>query len=107
MSAVTRETRRGIPLADLKVDYQLLDSIESSLSSLLSEFQNIQASTGAYDGAMGSPDVASAMDGFAGNWNDHRKSLVSSMQSLGKMVSETRRQFQNADNKLKDTLTHK
>ncbi len=94
-------------MADLKVDYQLLDSIERSLSSLLSEFQNIQTQTGAYDGAMGSGDVASAMDGFAGNWNDHRKNLISSIQSLGKMVSETKRQFQNTDNKLKSTLTQK
>jgi hypothetical protein len=107
MSAVTRETRRGIPLADLKVDYQLLDSIESSLSSLLSEFQNIKAQTGGYDGDMGSGAVASAMDGFAGNWDDHRKNLISSIQSLGKMVSETKQQFRNADDKLSKTLTQK
>jgi len=94
-------------MADLKVDYQLLDSIERSLSSLYSEFSNIQAQTGAYDGAMGSGDVASAMDGFAGNWNDHRKDLLSSIQSLGKMVSETRQQFQNTDNKLTSSLTQK
>ena len=94
-------------MADLKVDYQLLDSIERSLSSLHSEFQNIQVNTSAYDGAMGSGDVASAMDGFAGNWSDHRKSLISSMQSLGTMVSETIQQFKNADNKLASTLPHK
>ncbi|MGH3252315.1 MAG: hypothetical protein ACRDOI_39730 [Trebonia sp.] len=94
-------------MADLKVDYQLLDSIESSLTSLNSEFQNIKAQTGAYDGAMGSGDVASAMDGFAGNWDDHRKNLLSSIQSLGKMVSETKQQFRNTDDKLKSSLTQK
>lgn len=94
-------------MADLKVDYQLLDSIESSLSSLQSEFQNIQAQTGSYDGAMGSGAVASAMDGFAGNWNDHRKNLISSIQNLGKMVSETKQQFQKTDKKLSSTLTKK
>jgi hypothetical protein len=94
-------------MADLKVDYQLLDSIERSLTSLYSEFSNIKAQTSAYDGAMGSGDVASAMDGFAGNWNDHRKDLLNSIQSLGKMVGETRQQFQNTDNKLKGSLTQK
>lgn len=94
-------------MADLKVDYQLLDSIESSLSNLQSEFQNIQAQTGSYDGAMGSGAVASAMDGFAGNWNDHRKNLISSIQNLGKMVSETKQQFQKTDKKLSSTLTKK
>lgn len=94
-------------MSDLKVDYQLLDSIERSLTSLHSEFQNIKTQTGAYDGAMGSGDVASAMDGFAGNWDDHRKNLLSSIQTLGTMVSETKRQFQKADNKLKNSLTQK
>jgi hypothetical protein len=94
-------------MSDLKVDYQLLDSIERSLTSLSSEFSNIKAQTSGYDGAMGSGDVASAMDGFAGNWNDHRKDLLSSIQTLGKMVSETRQQFQRADNKLKSSLTEK
>ena len=92
-------------MADLKVDYQLLDSIERSLTSLHSEFQNIKSQTGAYDGAMGSGDVASAMDGFSGNWDDHRKDLLNSIQSLGKMVSETKQQFQTTDNKLKNSLT--
>lgn len=36
---------------------------------------------------MGSGDVAPAMDGFAGIWNDHRKNLISSMRSLGKMAA--------------------
>jgi hypothetical protein len=107
MSAVSRETRRGNPVADLKVDYQLLNSIESSLTSLLSEFQNIKAQTSAYDGAMGSGAVASAMDGFAGNWDHHRQGLITSIQSLGKMVSETIQQFKNADNKLSSSLTKK
>jgi hypothetical protein len=94
-------------MADLKVDYQLLDSIERSLTSLYSEFRNIRAQAGVYDGAMGSGDVASAMDGFAGNWDDHRKNLLSSIQVLGTMVSETRQQFQNTDNKLTSSLTQK
>jgi hypothetical protein len=101
------ETGRSNRMADLKVDFSLLDSIERSLSSLHSEFQNIQVNTNAYDGAMGSGDVASAMDGFAGNWSDHRKNLISSMQSLGTMVSETIQQFKNADNKLASTLPQK
>jgi hypothetical protein len=94
-------------MADLKVDYQLLESIESSLSSLLSEFENIKTQTGGDDGAMGSSAVASAMDGFAGNWDHHRQSLISSMQSLGKMVSETIQQFQKTDKTLASSLTKK
>lgn len=94
-------------MADLKVDYQLLDSTERSLSSLVSEFQNIKAQEGSYDGAMGSGDIAGAMDNFAGNWDYHRRKLVGSMQALGKMVSETKREFSKTDCQLASSLTKK
>ena len=87
-------------MPDLKVDYQLLESTERTLSSLVSEFQNMQAQEAAYDGAMGSGPIAAAMNGFATNWNDNKKSLVSSMQTLGKMVSETAARFKATDTKL-------
>jgi len=91
--------------SQLKVDYALLDSTERSLSSLLSEFENIQTQESAYDGAMGSGDVVSAMHEFSGNWDDHRKNLISSMQALGKMVHETKAQFQKTDDDLCKALT--
>jgi hypothetical protein len=87
-------------MPDLKVDYQLLESTERTLSSLVSEFQNMQAQETAYDGAMGSGPIAAAMNGFATNWNDNKKGLINSMQTLGKMVSETVLQFKNTDTKL-------
>jgi hypothetical protein len=87
-------------MPDLKVDYQLLESTERTLSSLVSEFQNMQAQETAYDGAMGSGPIAAAMNGFATNWNDNKKGLINSMQTLGKMVSETVLQFKNTDSKL-------
>jgi hypothetical protein len=87
-------------MPDLNVDYQLLESTERTLSSLVSEFQNMQAQETAYDGAMGSGPIAAAMNGFATNWNDNKKGLINSMQTLGKMVSETVLQFKNTDSKL-------
>jgi uncharacterized protein YukE len=94
-------------MADLKVDYTLLDQSEKSLSSLVSEFQNIKAQESGYDGAMGSGDIASAMDSFAGNWDYHRGKLVDSMESLGKMISQSKQAFQKTDNQLKTDLTKK
>jgi hypothetical protein len=96
-----------LPVADLKVDYQLLDTTERSLSNLVSEFTNIQAQEQAYDGAMGSGDIAGALGNFASNWDYHRKKLIGSMQALGGMVAETKKQFQQTDQKLKASLTQK
>ncbi|HLH59622.1 MAG TPA: hypothetical protein VKV33_10780 [Streptosporangiaceae bacterium] len=94
-------------MADLRVDYELLDSTERTLTSLTSEFQNIKAQEGSYDGAMGSGDIAGAMDSFAGNWDYHRKKLVGSMQALGQMVSQTKQAFQKTDTGLAHDLTKK
>lgn len=91
-------------MADLKVDYQLLDSTERTLSSLVSEFQHIKARDGSYNGALGSGDIAAAMDGFAGNWDYHRQKLVGSMQALGKMISESKDQFQQTDHRMAASL---
>jgi hypothetical protein len=103
--ATARGRRAG--MADLKIDYQLLEQANSSLSSLVGEFDNIQAVQDGYDGALGSGDIAGAINGFAGNWDYHRKQLVGSMQALQKMVQETRQQFRKTDNDLKQGLTTK
>lgn len=94
-------------VADLKVDYQLLDSTERTLSSLTSEFQHIKARESGYDGAMGSGDIASAMDSFAGNWDYHRDKLVGSMQALGKMITESKKKFTETDSQLASSLVSK
>ena len=94
-------------MADLKVDYQLLDSIERDLGNLVSQFEHIEAQTGSYDGAMGSSDIVGAMGGFSGNWDHHREQMVGSMQALGQMVSSTKNHFRDADDKLKSSLTKK
>jgi predicted methyltransferase MtxX (methanogen marker protein 4) len=97
----------GEQMADLKVDYQLLDSIERDLSNLVSQFEHIETQTESYDEAMGSSDIVSAMGSFSGNWVYHRKQMVGSMQTLGQLVSSTKTYFQDTDNRLKSSLTKK
>lgn len=94
-------------MSDLKVDYQLLESIHSTMGGILTELENIQPQQGQYDGAMGSGSIAGAMDGFAGNWTYHRKQIIGNLQSLNTMVTETIQKFQQADSKLKSDLTGK
>lgn len=94
-------------MSDLKVDYELLSSTEKTLASLVGDFQNLESSTGDYDSALGSPDVQSAMGNFAGNWDYHRKQIVTSMQTLGKMVAAAKTHFQNRDASLAASVTAK
>jgi hypothetical protein len=94
-------------MADLKVEFGLLDSAEKTLTSLTSEFQNIKAQESGYEGAMGSGDIAGALGSFSGNWDYHRDKLVGSMQALGKMITESKKQFQETDGKLAKNLKSK
>ncbi len=94
-------------MADLKVAFDLLDSAEQTMTSLTSEFRNIKAQTGDYDSAMGSGDIAGALGSFSGNWDYHRDKLVGSMQALGQMIIESKKQFHQTDDQLATDLKSK
>lgn len=94
-------------MPDLRVDYSLLEASHKSLTSLADEFGNLQATTGGYDGAMGSGAIAGAMDGFAGNWSYHRNQLVANMKKLDDMITESVKQFMETDKKAAQELTGK
>lgn len=94
-------------MADLKVDYQLLASIHSTLNSLTREFESIEDQASAYDSAYGAAPIASAMGNFSGNWSSHRKQLLTTMQSLDHMVTATAQAFERTDHKLASDLTRK
>lgn len=94
-------------MADLKVDYQLLASINGVLSHLISEFEGIEDRTSAYGPAFGSADITAAMGAFAGNWSDHRTTLLGDMQNLDHMVTATTQRFHQADSQLASDLTRK
>ncbi len=94
-------------MADLKVAFDLLESAEQTMTSLTSEFKNIKTSTGDYNGALGSGDIADAMGSFSGNWDYHRDKLTGSMQALGQMITESKKQFHETDDKLAKNLKSK
>jgi hypothetical protein len=92
-------------MADLRVDYQLLALIHSTLNGLTWEFENLEDQASAYDSAYGSGDITAAMGSFAGNWSYHRKTLLGTMQNLDHMVTVTAQQFRQTDSQLATDLT--
>jgi hypothetical protein len=85
---------------NLSVDYSLLEASHKTLTSLASEFGNLQTSTSGYDAAMGSDIIVGAMDSFAGNWSYHRDQLAANMQKLDDMITESVKQFMDTDQRL-------
>jgi hypothetical protein len=96
--------RTGIVVADLRVDYQLLASVTSTLSSLAGEFAHVVDQVGGYDAAYGSGAVTAAMGNFSGNWSSHRKTLLSEMGNLGQLTEAAEQRFRQADGKLASDL---
>jgi hypothetical protein len=94
-------------MADLVVDYPLLDQTETSLSGLAREFGDIKSQERSYDGDWGSPRIENAMTDFAGNWDEHRTNLLGKINTLGQHVRESKKGFQGTDTKLKSQLTKK
>ena len=91
-------------MTDLRVDYQLLAGITRTLSSLAGEFAHADDQVGSYDPAYGSGAVTAAMGGFSGNWSDHRKTLLSAMENLGRLTGAAEQRFRQADGELASGL---
>jgi len=94
-------------VADLKVDYQLLESISGTMGSILPEIESMSDNVSDCDWAYGSGDIAGAMGGFANNWSKHKSQMVANMKTLQSMVQQTVQAFQKTDNQLKTELTSK
>jgi hypothetical protein len=90
-------------MPDFSVDYALLDQVESTLSSLKSEFSNIDALP--RSARWGDGGIESAMGSFASNWSDHRQQLISSLDAMIKNAHECRTQTGQYDTCLAQDLT--
>lgn len=85
-------------MADLVVNLSLLERTAGSLSLLIEEFDN---SSKIVDSAgIGEPILMHALDDFAGDWTAHRKTLVSKMQAVYKMATESHKAYITTDDQL-------
>jgi uncharacterized protein YukE len=89
-------------MADLKVSYDWLSQTTSNLKAIQNELQNTGDHQRDVKGALGSGDIAHAMDDFANNWDNHRRKILDKVQSLGEMSEKTMEAFTDVDNKLKN-----
>ena len=86
-------------MADLKVDYQLLEQIRSQLGTVISNLNGIETQAGEAGAEVGSAQVANALGGFAGNWSYHRKQLLGDAQQLQTRVGAALDSFRQVDSR--------
>lgn len=85
-------------MADLVVDLSLLEQTAGSLSSLIEEFSNASKIIDSAD--IREPVLVAALDDFASDWKVHRQGMVSSMNAVYKMATDSHKAYVNADDKL-------
>jgi hypothetical protein len=102
-----RRQEDGTGMADLRVDYELLASIHRTLGTLTRELGTVEDRVSAYSTAFGSGAITAAMGSFSGNWSQHHKRLIGTMEHLGHMIAATEREFHRTDSQLASDLAEK
>jgi hypothetical protein len=87
-------------MTDLEVDLGLLERTAGSLSMLIEEFDNYSKVVTSAQSAVREAALVAALDSFAGNWAAHRQDLLSSMQAVCKMATESRKAYVETDDSL-------
>ncbi|MFI9727009.1 hypothetical protein ACIRG8_12180 [Streptomyces sp. NPDC102359] len=87
-------------MSDLVVDFTLLSTSAKQLKSLRTEFRELDDWKDDVGSAVGAPEMKAAMTDFVDNWDDNRKRLLESLQTVGRMVEGTRDAFRGLERNL-------
>ncbi|NEA68964.1 hypothetical protein [Streptomyces sp. SID12488] len=87
-------------MSDLIVDFGLLNTSAKQLNAIQREFKNLGEWKDEVKSAVGASEIKEAMTEFIDNWDDNRKRLLESLESVGKMVEGTRDTFKSLDDEL-------
>lgn len=71
---------------------------------LIEEFSNASKIVDAYQGEVANPTLVGALQSFANDWTVHRQNLLSSMESVYKMATESHKAYIDTDDKLAQDL---
>lgn len=88
----------------LRADLGALDQVAGDLGVLRRQFDSAADIAGAYDSAVGNPDVVDALHHFATNWKYHREKLSSSMEAIASMARQGHDTYRQVDAQLADSL---
>ncbi|MBT3167374.1 hypothetical protein HTV80_30400 [Streptomyces sp. Vc74B-19] len=94
-------------MSDLVVDFTLLSTSAKQLKVIRTEFKDLDDWKDDVGSVVGAPEMKAAMTDFVDNWDDNRKRLLESLQTVGKMVEGTRDAFRGLEKSLAKAGTKK
>lgn len=83
--------------SDLIVNVDLLVESESALSKIQKDLRDIGNRKEDMRPHWGSSEISEAMGKFVDNWDDYRGKMIESVNSVGKLVTNTINGFTGAD----------
>ncbi|MFH8894892.1 hypothetical protein ACH4HG_00580 [Streptomyces coeruleorubidus] len=90
--------------SDLIVNVKLLVESESRLRSIKKELENLDNRKEDMHPYWGSGKIADVMDDFVDNWDDYRKKMIETVETVGKLVKGTVDGFTGLDAELAKEL---
>ncbi|MGJ4844647.1 MULTISPECIES: hypothetical protein [unclassified Leifsonia] len=91
-------------MTDLKLDLELLGQLKSDLEAIVSEFKGADDFSDAVADATGHDGLSGHVRDFAHKWNDKRKKMTESVESLSKSVAGVTDGFTKVDEGLATAL---
>jgi hypothetical protein len=90
--------------SDLVVNVDVLVESESRLRKIQNELKDIGNRKDDMRPYWGSGEISDVMDDFVDNWDDYRAKMIESLESVGKLVTNTINGFTGADAQLAKEL---
>lgn len=87
-------------MSDLVVDFTLLNTSANQLATIRDEFKNLGEWKDDIKSVVGASELKDAMGEFIDNWDDNRKKLLETLETVGAMVEGTRDAFKGLDDDL-------
>ncbi|MEU6439011.1 hypothetical protein [Streptomyces sp. NPDC047046] len=84
-------------MTDLRVDLALLGRSADRLARLRREFRDIDDRADDLARLVGSAELAAAVREFAANWDDNRSRLLTSLDTVGRLLTHSRDSFRAHD----------
>ncbi|MYR24839.1 hypothetical protein GTW68_01165 [Streptomyces sp. SID4945] len=84
-------------MTDLRVDLALLGRSADRLARLHREFRDIDDRADDLARLVGSAELATAVRAFAANWDDNRSRLLTSLDTVGRLLAHSRDSFSTHD----------
>jgi hypothetical protein len=92
-------------MPDLVVKFQMLEDSQSSLKSIMTEFDKTETRVDGLDDIWSDGDVQSAMHSFATDWQDHKQKLLQKMDDAYKHSAKCLQSWQKSDSSLAASVT--